>query len=235
MRTVRNIEQGMGRSVRGERDYCVVIAIGSDLVRMLRSKATRKYFSSQMAAQIDLGLEIATMAKQGIEEGNEPREELNGLVRQCLRRDSDWKAFYAEQMDQVVLNESDSAILEIYAAELKAEEAHILGDYGEATRHCCINRGYVVVTQFASVVHKALREQCVVRVSFDRLSLLFIDRIALPAGRMNAPGKALNELFVTAKGFDFAKSTTARSPFLPYNSRCGRAAESTHLEFAGPG
>jgi replicative superfamily II helicase len=45
MRTVRTVEQGMGRSVRGEKDYSVVVAIGSDLVRLLRDKNTRKYRS----------------------------------------------------------------------------------------------------------------------------------------------------------------------------------------------
>ncbi len=44
MRTVRTIEQGMGRSVRGDKDYCVVVAIGSDLVRLLRDKTARKSF-----------------------------------------------------------------------------------------------------------------------------------------------------------------------------------------------
>jgi len=31
MRTIRTVEQGMGRSVRGEKDYSVVVVIGSVL------------------------------------------------------------------------------------------------------------------------------------------------------------------------------------------------------------
>jgi hypothetical protein len=42
MRTVRSVEQGMGRSVRGEKDYSVIVVIGSDLVRLIREKATPK-------------------------------------------------------------------------------------------------------------------------------------------------------------------------------------------------
>lgn len=133
MRTVRTIEQGMGRSVRGEKDYCVVVAIGADLVRLLRDKTTRKYLSPQMAAQIDLGLEIANMAKQEIEDGEGPKPALNGLIRQCLSRDAGWKAFHVEQMDQVVPSGSNEAVLRAYAAELKAEQAYAAGDYSGAT------------------------------------------------------------------------------------------------------
>jgi Rad3-related DNA helicase len=45
MRTVRTVEQGMGRSVRGEKDYSVIIVTGSDLVRLTREKATRRFLS----------------------------------------------------------------------------------------------------------------------------------------------------------------------------------------------
>lgn len=129
MRTIRTIEQGMGRSVRGDKDYCVVVAIGADLVRLLRDKTTRKYFSPQMAAQIDLGLEIAGMATQEIEDGEEPKSAFRGLVRQCLSRNADWKAFYVEQMEQVVPSGANESVLRAYSAELKAEQAYAAGDY----------------------------------------------------------------------------------------------------------
>jgi replicative superfamily II helicase len=129
MRTLRTIEQGMGRSVRGDKDYCVVVAIGTDLVRLMRDKTTRKYLSPQMAAQIDLGLEIASMAKQEIEDGEAPKRAFSGLVRQCLSRDADWKAFYVEQMDQVLPSGANKAVLRAYDAELKAEKAFAAGDY----------------------------------------------------------------------------------------------------------
>src|SRR5712692_7000123 len=53
MRTIRTVEQGMGRSVRGEKDYSVIIVIGSDIVRLIRDKESRKFLSSQMATQIE--------------------------------------------------------------------------------------------------------------------------------------------------------------------------------------
>lgn len=133
MRTLRTIEQGMGRSVRGDKDYCVVVAIGADLVRLLRDKTTRNHLSPQMGAQIDLGLEIANMAMKEIEEGESPKAAFQALIRQCLSRDSDWKAFYVEQMQQVVLSGANAEILNIYSAELDAEQAIASGDYAGAS------------------------------------------------------------------------------------------------------
>jgi len=43
----QKIEQGLGRSVRSEKDYSVIIFIGSELVSFIRSNATRELFSLQ--------------------------------------------------------------------------------------------------------------------------------------------------------------------------------------------
>ncbi len=134
MRTVRSIEQGMGRSVRGEKDYSVIIVIGADLVRLLRDKTSRRFLSSQMSTQIEVGLEITDMARQEIEEGKQPEKAFLDLAKQCLGRDEDWKAFYVEKMDDVKPSGSDPKVLQIYAAELAAEQAYIAGDYATAAR-----------------------------------------------------------------------------------------------------
>jgi replicative superfamily II helicase len=135
MRTVRTIEQGMGRSVRGDKDYCVVVAIGADLIRLLRDRNTRHHLSPEMGEQIDLGLEIAEMAMQEIAEGENPKSAFQALIRQCLARDLSWKAFYKERMDQVRPGRTNGSLLNTYMVELAAEQAYASGDYtGAADR-----------------------------------------------------------------------------------------------------
>ena len=132
MRIVRTIEQGMGRSVRGEKDYCVVIATGTDLVRILRDRTTREYFSPQMNAQIDLGFEIAELAKQDIETGKDPFAAFVELISQCVRRDGDWKEFYVSRMNEIAVDRHEGQILQSYVAELDAATAYMAGDYEDA-------------------------------------------------------------------------------------------------------
>lgn len=43
----QKIEQGIGRAVRGEKDYCAILVIGSDIEKFMRGVLTRKYFSFQ--------------------------------------------------------------------------------------------------------------------------------------------------------------------------------------------
>jgi replicative superfamily II helicase len=132
VRTARTIEQGLGRSVRGEKDYCAIILIGSDLVKAIRAKASRRYLSNQTNMQIDIGLEIAEMAKEDIDKGLEPIAALVSLINQCLRRDQGWKEFYVERMNNVVAKPPIGTTLEIFQREFEAETKYQKGDVNGA-------------------------------------------------------------------------------------------------------
>lgn len=132
MRTVRTVEQGMGRSVRGEKDYSLIIVLGTDLVRLLRDRRTRQYLSSQMSTQIEIGLEIGEMARHEINEGVEPWKGFIDLGQKCVGRDEDWKAFYIEKMEDVRITPVNTDVLNIYRSEYEAELAFKGGDYQKA-------------------------------------------------------------------------------------------------------
>ena len=132
MRTIRTVEQGLGRSVRGEKDYSVLVIIGTDITRLVRDRETRKYLSPQMSTQIEIGLELAVMAQQEIADGESPTAAFYGLVRQCVNRDEGWKAYYAEQMANVKPAGANEHVLRAYAAELDAEQTYMSGDYASA-------------------------------------------------------------------------------------------------------
>lgn len=132
MRLARTIEQGLGRSVRGEKDYSVIILIGAELIRTIRSSASRKHLSSQTRAQIGIGLDIADMAKE--EETGKPVQALINLVNQCLWRDAGWKDFYAEKMDALEASSPSGKALEVFQLELEAEIKFQHGSPSEAIK-----------------------------------------------------------------------------------------------------
>jgi replicative superfamily II helicase len=135
VRTTRSIEQGLGRSVRGEKDYCAILVMGPQLVRMIRTQSFRKHFSKQTQAQIEIGLEIADLAKEEIQNGETPLNSLHNLIKQCLVRDEGWKAFYVEKMDAIAPNEELlENTLEIYKSELEAELKFQGGDANGAVK-----------------------------------------------------------------------------------------------------
>jgi replicative superfamily II helicase len=134
MRAARTVEQGLGRSVRGEKDYCAIILTGPELVKTIRAKTSRRYLSNQTRTQIDIGLEIAEMAEEDTEEGKNAIAVLGGLINQCLRRDVGWKEFYAERMDKVTASEPSRAILDLFDKEFEAEKQYQGGDIDGAIR-----------------------------------------------------------------------------------------------------
>jgi len=121
IKIARTVEQGLGRSVRGEKDYSVIIT-GPDLVKQLRQKKTRDYFSAQTQRQIKIGLDITEFAKEEISASKKPLEVLRDLINQCLRRDGGWKNYYDEQMSQLASVPMPPKALNIFAAEYVAEK-----------------------------------------------------------------------------------------------------------------
>lgn len=122
----QKIEQGLGRGVRGDKDYCCILIIGADLVKFLMSVETRSYFSKQTRKQIEIGLAIAEMAED--EKADKDTKFLMDLIKQSVLRDEGWKEYYKTEMDTIE-NESIIPIQDTLLAEKEADEYFIEGKY----------------------------------------------------------------------------------------------------------
>ncbi len=131
-RIAQKIEQGIGRGVRGEKDYCAILIIGSELVRFVRSIATNKYFSSQTQKQIKIGIDIAEMAREEFDENPSAIESVVSLIKQMLKRDVGWKEYYASEMDTIEEDEAESTIYDRLLKERQAEQCYYAGEYDKA-------------------------------------------------------------------------------------------------------
>lgn len=132
VKIAQKIEQGLGRSVRGEKDYSAIVITGGDLIKFLRSTLTNKYFSAQTRRQIEIGLEIAQMAR---EEGKTSGTAISGLtelINQCLKRDKYWIQYYTEEMDKITHEYQDNNILDCITLETKAEYQNFLSNHEKA-------------------------------------------------------------------------------------------------------
>ena len=133
-RTARVVEQGLGRAVRGEKDYCVVILSGGDLVKAIRTSESRAYYSEQTRTQIELGIEISGMTAEEIAGGSSATEALRRVISQCLGRDENWKEFYREQMSAINNPGVTPRMLDVFSAELAAERKYLAGDIEGAAK-----------------------------------------------------------------------------------------------------
>lgn len=129
----QKIEQGLGRSVRGKKDFSSILIIGSDLIRFIKGINTKKYFSKQTQKQIDIGLEVAELAKADVIEENPIKEILN-LVKQCLKRDDGWKSYYDREMNNIEDSNLDVEIYNTLKLESDAERNYYNGNYEKANK-----------------------------------------------------------------------------------------------------
>ena len=83
-RQMQRIEQGMGRGVRSNDDYCVVLLIGAKLTARVKSPEGTALLTSATQAQLDLSRKVAKQLADVDLKG------LKEVIDQCLNRDPDW-------------------------------------------------------------------------------------------------------------------------------------------------
>lgn len=127
----QKIEQGLGRSVRGEKDYSAIVILGNDLVRFIRDLSTNKFFSVETKKQIEIALETVNIinetSKTLVDESLEQKikRDFYGLLSQLISRDTGWKRFYEESMNSIVEDLATDSVLEVLELESQAEKMSI--------------------------------------------------------------------------------------------------------------
>ncbi len=126
------IEQGIGRGVRGEKDYCVIIIVGTDIVKFMKSVSTNKFFSTETKKQIEIGIHITNLAKEELKMNNEPMDVMEEVISQCINRDENWKSYYIEQMNEISDTNNFFDDFELLESEKNAEEYFRQNEYKKA-------------------------------------------------------------------------------------------------------
>ncbi|RSC26441.1 DEAD/DEAH box helicase [Pseudomonas putida] len=132
IKVAQKVEQGLGRSVRGEKDYSIIIITGGNLTKFIKSQSTNKYFSNQTKKQIDIGLQIASFAKEEIEKDPDSKKILSNTMNQCLQRDEAWKEYYIEEMEGMDEPSRQDALYDVLKMEYDAEVYYAAGKLDKA-------------------------------------------------------------------------------------------------------
>lgn len=138
----QKIEQGIGRGVRGEKDYCAIVILGSDLEKFMRG-INRSYFSQQTQKQVEIGSSIAKMLIEDGELSAGSIKKIFDLIKQMLDRDDGWKAFYKNEMDELNAEVFQDDVYEKLAKEKAIQDCYL---NGEIDRACNLLQELINVT-----------------------------------------------------------------------------------------
>lgn len=93
---IQKIEQGMGRGIRSNDDFCVIILIGKKLLRYISGNDQLKKFSSATKEQLLLSKKISEQLK------NKSLRDISGVIKQVLDRDKDWISLSKSTLSSLV-------------------------------------------------------------------------------------------------------------------------------------
>ena len=83
-RQIQRIEQGMGRGIRANDDYCVVLLMGPSLIRTMYLADAKSRFSPATRAQLEMSTKAAGQLDEGV-------KELDSAVETCLKQSTAWR------------------------------------------------------------------------------------------------------------------------------------------------
>ena len=114
----------MGRGMRSDEDYCVVLLLGSNLAHILSRPQMKERLGPATRAQLDLSMDIATDLQ-----GQAPQEWID-VVRQCLSRDPGWLAASRQCLAGATYSKGS---IEPFAVPVRqAFNESMVGQYAEA-------------------------------------------------------------------------------------------------------
>ena len=126
---IQKIEQGMGRGVRSNNDYCSIVLMGDKLADTIVNQAGKEFFSSATLEQWNLSQQLW---EQLIETNENPTaSEIFDLTKYVFERDQEWITFSKSILSSIIYNKSKN-IDSLVIAMRKAFEKECLENYEES-------------------------------------------------------------------------------------------------------
>lgn len=127
--SIQKIEQGMGRGVRSNSDYCVVVLMGDRLADVMVNQDGKQFFSKATRTQYEISRQIWG---QLMEKQEKPSaQDVFGLAECVLARDREWVTVSKNALSSVEYDREPN-IDSIVVAFRKAFEKESIGRYEEA-------------------------------------------------------------------------------------------------------
>lgn len=106
----QKIEQGMGRTVRSNSDYSVVILLGTSLTKFVSLKNNLAHFSPATRKQLEISNDIVSNAS--FNSIDEALTEVAKSIKYCLSRNESWVKYSKDRLKEVVIEDKSKQEIE---------------------------------------------------------------------------------------------------------------------------
>ncbi len=173
---VQRIEQGMGRGVRSNNDYCLIYLLGNQLTNVLYADDGYNYFSNATKAQFELSEKMCEQIE------GQSLNEIMEIGDYILKRNPSWIEI-CKNITAGVEYVSLVNISSVARATRKAFDYAMYGDYSKAAEaiNCLVNeelngrlKGYYkqVLAEYTNFIDKSEAQQILKSAKIDNLEVL---------------------------------------------------------------
>lgn len=136
--TIQTIEQGIGRGIRSNDDFCAIFLMGRDLTNKLYSNNALDMLSPGTRAQLNLSEQVSAQIQ------NKPFTDIHDVILYCLNRNVDWVR--ASKGCLINLTYSEQKVVDKGAIALRKA-------YDFASRNV-VNSSISVLNEYINSVHE---------------------------------------------------------------------------------
>lgn len=132
LKIVQKIEQGLGRTVRSNSDYSVVLLLGDRLIDFIGLKSNMKYFSLATQTQLAISHEAVTGEFPSVKEAF---KEIKKSINYCLDREPRWVKYAKTRLSEVNISELSHTDISDIENEYRSYKNFVKGYYQESIKN----------------------------------------------------------------------------------------------------
>ncbi|WP_282670558.1 DEAD/DEAH box helicase [Lactococcus cremoris] len=170
----QKIEQGMGRTVRSNSDYSVVILLGNELTRFVSLKNNLLLFSPATREQLKISNDITSSSS--LNDAKEAFTEIKKSISYCLSREEAWVKYSKNQLSQVNLADFSNPELDKIQFEFEAFQYYKNNNITQAEK--TIQNWLNISKDNTEVIGQIYQEKAEILYNVDRVKSENLQKLA---------------------------------------------------------
>ena len=217
----QKIEQGMGRTVRSNSDYSVVILLGDSLTRFVSLKKNLLLFSPATREQLKISNDIITSSS--LNDAQEAVDEIIKSISYCLSRNTNWVKYSKNKLSQVSISDFSNPEMDKIQFEYETFQHYKNNNISEAQK--TLQKWKQTTEANSEALGQIYQEEAEILYNIDRVKSGNLQKLA--AEKWDGAFKPLNNkiqreiknIDLVSESYKFIKEFTDKNSYSDFISK----------------